>query len=133
MFCKNCGNALSDEAVVCPHCGIQVGELKSYANMNTVQQPNNNVAKKDNTIAIVGFIMSFFIPLAGLICSIIGYKNAKKFGSDHRGLALAGIIISAITIGVVVIYLIVLLFMLFGLMIGVGTVYPGIGQFVMSF
>lgn len=136
MFCKNCGTELSNEAVVCPHCGIQVGELKTYNNTaqqpnnyaqqpnGTMQQPHNNVVKKDNTIAIVGFILTFFVPLAGLICSIIGYKNAKKYGSDYKGLALAGIIISAVVIGaVVLIYLILICFYasFFGSLIWVGA------------
>ncbi|MDE7164908.1 MAG: zinc-ribbon domain-containing protein [Clostridiales bacterium] len=29
MFCKNCGSNISDDSVICPNCGIQVGELKA--------------------------------------------------------------------------------------------------------
>ncbi|MBT1181096.1 DUF4190 domain-containing protein [Bifidobacterium sp. CP2] len=58
---------------------------------NPYQQPQQ---AKWNTMAIVGFIGSFFISLLGLICSIIGYRQTGQTGEKGRGLALAGIIIS---------------------------------------
>lgn len=51
-----------------------------------------------NGVAVAGFILSFFIALAGLICSIIGLKQTKERGEKGRGLAIAGIIISALSI-----------------------------------
>ncbi|WP_251545937.1 zinc-ribbon domain-containing protein [Pumilibacter intestinalis] len=92
MFCKNCGSSIDDKAVVCPKCGVPVGE--GYVKKAT---------DKSNPIAIVGFILSFFIALAGLICSIIGYNKAKNENRDYGGLALAGIIISLISIFLVII------------------------------
>ena len=59
MFCKNCGSSIDDKAVVCPKCGVPVGE--GYAKKTT---------DKSNPIAIVGFILSFFA-LAGIIISLI--------------------------------------------------------------
>ena len=88
MFCKNCGKEINDNAVICPNCGVQVQE---------VNQPDVNVQQSNNTIAIVGFVLSFLVALAGLICSIIGYKNAVKENAPYKGLALAGIIISAVS------------------------------------
>lgn len=97
MFCENCGREIDDRAVVCPHCGIEVGR-RSF-------QPE----KQGNTLAIVGFVLSFFIAIAGLICSILGYKKSKNEGAPYGGLALAGIIISAISIGLtILIYIIVI-------------------------
>ena len=90
MFCKNCGKEISNNAVVCPYCGVQAGKITSYDD-------------RKNTIAIVGFVLSFFIAIAGLVCSIIGYKKAKNEGLEYGGLALAGIIISAIEIALIVI------------------------------
>ena len=96
MFCKNCGKEINDNAVVCPHCGVQVGKVETSSD------------GKKNNMALIGFILSFFIAIAGLICSIIGYKRAKEEGLDGKGMALAGIIISAIEIGfAVIIYIIV--------------------------
>lgn len=51
-----------------------------------------------NGVAVAGFILSFFIALAGLICSIIGLKQTKERGEKGRGLAIAGIIISTLSI-----------------------------------
>lgn len=90
MFCKNCGSNISDDAVICPHCGVPV-------NSQGVRPAANGQASQDgNAVAIVGFVMSFFVALAGLICSIIGYRKAVNEGAPHKGLALAGIIISAV-------------------------------------
>ena len=69
MFCRNCGKEINENASICLNCGASV----------------KPVAKDSNSMAIVGFIMSFFVSIAGLICSIVGYRNA-----------LAGIILSAI-------------------------------------
>lgn len=69
---------------------------------------NNGVNKVrlTNTMALVGFVMSFFQPTVGLILSIIAMNQIKKTNEDGSGLALAGIIISSIL-------LVILLFILF--------------------
>lgn len=96
MYCDNCGREIDDRAVICPHCGVEVGK-RGY-------QP----AKQGNTLAIVGFVLSFFIAIAGLICSILGYKKSKNEDAPYGGLALAGIIMSAVSIClVIIIYIIV--------------------------
>lgn len=81
MYCRNCGKEIGNDSSACIHCGASV-----------TQTPTR---KESNTLAIVGFVLSFFITIAGLICSIIGYRNAHNNDVDGRGLALAGIIISA--------------------------------------
>ena len=55
---------------------------------------NNN---KTNNYAIIGFVLSFFVAIAGLIVSIIGLKKSKELNSG-KGLSIAGIIISIINI-----------------------------------
>ena len=96
MFCSNCGNEISENAVICPKCGVATKNFGAANAANNAAQP-----KKDNTLAIVGFILSFFIPIAGLICSIIGYKRSKNEGLEGKNLALAGIIISAVSLGII--------------------------------
>ena len=85
MFCKNCGKEISDNAVVCLHCGVQV---------NPMQQ--RQTSQGENAVAIVGFIFSFLIPLVGLICSIVGYKKSVNHGAPCGGLAIAGIVLSVV-------------------------------------
>lgn len=83
MYCRNCGKEIDDKAIVCPHCGVGT-DNSSY------EQPSN-------TIATVGFVFSFIIAIVGLICSIIGFIKAPQCGGKGRGLALAGIIISVVS------------------------------------
>lgn len=47
MFCKNCGQTIDDNAVVCPHCGVQVAQVKTGDS-------------EGNTMAIAGFVLFFF-------------------------------------------------------------------------
>lgn len=85
MFCRNCGKEVNDGAVVCPHCGVQLALIKGEE------------TKKTSAIAVVGFIFSFFISFVGLICSIIGYVKCRDEKLKGKGLAIAGIIISLVS------------------------------------
>lgn len=49
-----------------------------------------------NGMAIAGFVCSFFIPLLGLIFSIIGLNRSKNMYGKGRGFAIAGIVISIV-------------------------------------
>ena len=66
-----------------------------YAPPQAAPQHNASAPAENNTLALVGFILSFFVPLAGLICSIMGLKKAGPTG-NRKGMAIAGIIISAV-------------------------------------
>ena len=104
MFCKNCGKEIDDHAAVCPHCGVVVNS-SAFPASAPVQQ---------NTIAIVGFILSLFTALIGLIVSCIGLKKSKELGGSGRGFAIAGIVIGAIEMVIVVIYIIAAVALVFG-------------------
>lgn len=96
MFCKNCGKEIDDKAVVCPYCGVQTGVQIQHT-------------EQTNTLAIVGFVLSFFISIAGLICSIIAYRKCRDEHLGGKGFAIAGIAISSVSIAAVVIYLIAII------------------------
>lgn len=100
MFCKNCGSQINDEAVVCPHCGVATEKMAAAANAQSA-----TAGGETNVLAIVGFILSFFSLIIGLVCSIIGYKQASdpKYNGNGKGLALAGIIISSVSMAIVLI------------------------------
>ena len=100
MFCTNCGKEINDNAAICPYCGV-------VANKNALS--NTNSSNQSNTLAIVGFIFSFFIAIVGLICSIIGFKRAPEFGGNGKGLALAGIIISSLSIILTIILFVIII------------------------
>ena len=98
MFCKNCGKEISENAYVCPNCGVKV-ENPSASSAHT--------GNKTNTLAIVGFILAFLVPIAGLICSIIARKQIRERDEGGAGLALAGLIISIVEMVFVLLYLII--------------------------
>ncbi|MFT3883961.1 MAG: DUF4190 domain-containing protein [Flavobacteriales bacterium] len=51
-----------------------------------------------NIFALLGFILAFFIPIAGLILSIIGMKQTSPGDGHGHGLAVAGLIISIVAL-----------------------------------
>ncbi|MBR5082517.1 MAG: FHA domain-containing protein [Bacteroidales bacterium] len=61
-----------------------------------------------NVFAILGFVFAFLVSPLGLIFSIIGLSKAKKMGGKQKGLAIAGLIISIISLVVTLIYIIVI-------------------------
>lgn len=105
----------------------------SYSNPNYSSQANTtstlSTSSDTNVMAIVGFVCSvIFVPvglgvltaIAGLVLSILGMNAAKKMpGNKGHGLALAGTIISAIRVVLILIGLIALIALMFR---GVGRV-----------
>lgn len=86
MYCSECGNKAEEEAIFCSKCRRRLGEKSSCK-------------QKTNAVAVVGFAFSFIFGLIGLICSVIGYRKADLiYGGSYKRLALAGIMISEITI-----------------------------------
>ena len=93
----------------------------SYSNPNYSSQarPVSAASTPSNGLAIAGFICSLiFVPIglgtlsaiAGLILSIMGLNSAKKLPENKgHGLALAGTIISAVRIALILIGIIALL------------------------
>jgi uncharacterized membrane protein len=68
-----------------------------------------NTTGKTNTLAIVGLILSFLVPIVGLVLGIIALNQLKNNpGEEGRGLAIAAIVISSI-------------FMLIGILIFIGA------------
>jgi len=101
MFCKNCGQEINDNAVICPFCGVATNsKFDSTA-------PGMQPIKKTNGMGIAGFVVSlvgmlggnylYLIPgIVGLILSIIGMVQMKKCNSCN-GLAIAGLVIGIIS------------------------------------
>lgn len=81
-----------------------------------MESKETNKVQLTNTMALVGFVMSFFHPTMGLIFSIIGMNQIKKTNEPGKGFALAGIIISAVSF-VLVILLVLLYFFMFAAII----------------
>ncbi|WP_223846870.1 DUF4190 domain-containing protein [Bifidobacterium rousetti] len=60
-----------------------------------------------NVMAVVGFALSFFVAIAGLILSIIGLRQIKRTGEKGRGLAIAGIVISVVQMLFVIVIIVI--------------------------
>lgn len=70
MYCKKCGNEISDEAVICPKCGCATdnygGKMKKTSRL-TAYEPANGVL----------LFLTFIIPIIGLILGIIDISKGK--------------------------------------------------------
>ena len=86
-YCKYCGYELTDDAINCPNCGRTVSN--DSKNTTTVYYVNES-----NGYAIAGFVLSFFIPLLGLIFGALGLSRSKEIGGEGRGFAIGALIIS---------------------------------------
>ncbi len=67
---------------------------------------NNNGGNGSNTktLAIVGFVLSFIIALAGIIVSAVALNKYKQTGEvEGKGFATAGLIIGIVSIAISVI------------------------------
>lgn len=112
-ICRFCGKSIEDNATFCNHCGAS---LTTNAASNNIATSTQNAPPTLCTMALVGLILSFFIPLAGLIVSIIGRSQIKKSNGalNGGGLALAGIIVSVVsmifTFVAVILYVVIIVF-----------------------
>lgn len=90
-YCANCGTEIKEGTTKCPKCS------KSF----------ETEKKETNTMAIVGIICSFLLPLLGLIFSIVGLKKSKEL-NDGKEVAIIGIVISSILMFIRLIVMILL-------------------------
>lgn len=131
-YCPNCGSSVTEGCVYCPNCGKKLvddvdvggaGENRGCCGKGNYYGANANrganytvppILDSHSTLSVIGFILSFFTAIVGLIVSIIAYSDAKRTGSSKsKSLSLAGIIISAVEIGVVVVIVCFYLFLVF--------------------
>ena len=115
MKCSKCSAELEDNAKFCPQCGAPVGddyvqhEQAQTQNQSQSQgQPQGNTAyvyQRTNGFAIAGFVLSFFVPILGIIFSAIALKQISDRGEGGKGLAIAGLVLSIVWICVALILL----------------------------
>ena len=105
-YCVKCGEVLETGAAFCSKCGAKTisSDIQSTTTP-TVESTDSN------GIAIAGFVCALLgVNVVGLILSIIGLSNAKKANGKNKGLALAGVIISAARMAFSFIFSIFLIF-----------------------
>lgn len=112
MYCTNCGKECNQGEKFCTGCGKQISALNSQPTASTTAPLNDT--RKFNIFAIVGFVISIvcflggaytivLAPLAGLVFSIVALVQIRKKGQKGKGLAIAGIVLGAVSAAVVAI------------------------------
>ena len=107
-FCTNCGKELKDTDKACASCGTPVDGEAPVATQTVAVAP----VKKSNGFALAGFIVSLVSTLLccgsfnviSLILSIVGAVKAKDYDGNGKGFAIAGIIISAIGLVILILF-----------------------------
>jgi len=87
MYCNLCGKVMHPSERFCSTCGTE----------STTQQPGMNappVPHQQNTMAILGLVFAFIMPLLGIIFSAIGLSRANQMNGEGRGMAIAGLVLS---------------------------------------
>lgn len=77
MFCSQCGNALTDQAVACPQCGAATAHFP-------LMQP---VPAKDRTTYI----------LFGVLLGLIGLPGVHNLYAGHTSRGLVQLLVSVLT------------------------------------
>ena len=107
-YCKYCGTAVEENYKFCTKCGASL-EDNPTPNINNQPVQTNQVpvnVTPSNGMAVAGFVTSLVSGLCfcgifswlSLIFSIIGVSKAKDCEGKGKGLAIAGIVISAISL-----------------------------------
>ncbi len=81
MYCRNCGQEVNDEAVVCPHCGCETGK------------------KKLTDESSFGWaFLGFLFPVIGLILYLVWKSDYPlKAASVGKG-ALVGVLLQVVAV-----------------------------------
>lgn len=82
-FCTKCGKELFDEAVVCPGCGCPVGNFQKENTRSASVTVNNE--EESPGLATAASVLSFFVPILGLIFGIISVSKYKTPEYRQRG------------------------------------------------
>ena len=100
MFCKNCGNQIDDNAVVCPHCGCATD------NFNQNHRPNTPAPREDDAPNAGFAVLSFFVPIVGLILYLV-WKDSMpmRAHSCGKGALISVIVYAAITVLYLIIFI----------------------------
>lgn len=78
-FCKFCGQTIHEDAVMCPHCGRQVEELKGSQVQPQVIVNNTNTNSNVNKNYNGGFGKPLNKWVALILCIFFGWLGAHKF------------------------------------------------------
>ena len=99
--CSSCGGTISNDAKFCKNCGEKINNEETVQTIEpaTVEKvPVNGLSIAGFVLALISLICCGLTSPIGLILSIIGLVKGEEEDRTGKGLAIAGIIISAIMI-----------------------------------
>lgn len=118
MFCKQCGKELPENVKFCPGCGAEVENPQEEKTPDPVAEPKQTQVSDDGSwsvLAIVSFAFAaaavlgyvaggFLLHAVTLIMSIVALSQFKKDPTlKGKGFAIAGTVISAVSVGLSVV------------------------------
>jgi len=116
MKCQYCATWSNNPKQNCSACGAAAHSAFDQAAFAAQQQaatfhqppphphpppplhPATFVRRRNNPLAVAGLVLAFLFPPVGFLLSCIGLAQCKKSGDPGRGIAIAGIIISALVL-----------------------------------
>lgn len=88
MYCRNCGNEVSEKAIMCVSCGTPPKSGDKFCwHCNSVSNPNAEiclkcgVGLKSNTSGDKDWLTTL------LLCFFLGFFGAHRFYTNHIGIA----------------------------------------------
>lgn len=96
MYCKNCGNVMDPNAVVCTKCGVQKGVGTNYCpNCGSATSPNATVCLScGGALEVVPAGEQKSKMVAALLAFFLGAIGAHNFYLGYTGKAIAQIVLS---------------------------------------
>ena len=103
--CSRCGETISNDSKFCKNCGEKIEEVKvkEEETVQTIEPTSTKQTVPVNGLSITGFVFAMvsliscgLVSPLGLVFSIIGLIKGDEEDRTGKGLAIAGIIVSAI-------------------------------------
>ena len=102
-YCIFCGEKIEEDSEFCPNCGAKQERI------TVTNEEINASGEETNTIAILAIVFAFVFTIVGLILGIIGMNKAKQMKGKGFGLSLAAVIISALSIFMEIVAIVILI------------------------
>lgn len=99
-FCDQCGARIAPDSKFCGECGSPAGQKYAGTGAQATRYGQQGLHPKTNTLAIVSLVISFFIPIVGMVLAYMSRKEIdSSMGSQTgRGLTTAAIVLNWIWI-----------------------------------
>lgn len=84
---------------------VPVGALGGFPPPPPPEDWSAEDAAGTNTMAVLGLVFAFLLPVLGVVFSAVGLSQTRRRGQDGRGLAVAGLAVSVVALGVAAVLL----------------------------